>query len=366
MTAPTTTGNSPTRDGPSSAPLPSSDQCSSEVHTSAVAAGPSASASLAALSKGIPPGQPLASDQPSPGSHKSVAGDPSSPAMHGSISGGVPPGSPSQPPSTPTPDNQPRIDGGWAELRLWAEILEDIQKTRKANDNRIGIDGRGRTYRLNVDPDQYRPFLAMLYAAEVEAWKNLIGSYRRVVPASIRTWQAGAKGIGEKRMARILGHLGDPCIATPHRWEGTGKNRTLLVGEPRLRTVAQLWAYCGIGDPGRKHKAGMSADELFSCGSTFLKSQLWNMAGEIVKVGGGGEYRPIYDEAKVKYAERIHNAECKPCYAKAGDPWKPGHQHTAAMRYLSKRVLKDLWLVRREDLPTDQRSIVDHTQPVGG
>jgi hypothetical protein len=295
------------------------------------------------------PGSPSAPDHPSAG------------AQTAHVGGALP-----QPPSIFISNNLEPADGGWAELRLWAEILEDIQKTRKANYNRIGEDSDGKVFRLNVDPDQYRPFLAMIDGAEHEAWKNLVGSYRRVVPHSILAWQKAARGVGEKRMARILGALGDPCIATPHRWEGTGKARTLIVGEPRYRTVAQLWAYCGIGDPGRRHASGMTADELFACGSTFLKSQLWNMAGEIVKVGAGGEYRPVYDEARERYAVRIHADECKPCHAKAGDPWKPGHQHNAALRYLSKRVLKDLWLARRDDLPIDLRRLDAHARSVDG
>jgi hypothetical protein len=187
-----------------------------------------------------------------------------------------------------------------------------------------------------------------------------------VVPPELIDWQKAAKGVGDKRLSRILGHLGDPCIAIPHRWEGAGKDRVLIQGEPYLRTVAQLWAYCGVGDPTRKRRSGMTADDAFRLGSPFLKSQVWNMATEVMKTGAGGEYRPVYDERRAVTADRVHADACPPCHAKPGDPWKPGHQHTDALRILGKRLLKDMWLVRRASLPVDQLSTDTHAACVDG
>lgn len=42
-------------------------------------------------------------------------------------------------------------------------------------------------------------------------------------------------------------------------------------------------------------------------------------------------YRPVYDEARARYASK--------------EEWTPGHQHAAALRLVGKEILRDLWLV---------------------
>jgi hypothetical protein len=64
-------------------------------------------------------------------------------------------------------------------------------------------------------------------------------------------------------------------------------------------------------------------------------------------------YRAVYDEARAQYAEKLHAAPCVRCGpsgkpAQPGSPWSAGHQHAAALRRVSKAVLKDLWAASRD------------------
>lgn len=74
-------------------------------------------------------------------------------------------------------------------------------------------------------------------------------------------------------------------------------------------------------------------------GKPRAKKQLFLIATSMLKTGN----RDVYDRARAHYAERIHHAACPPCHAKAGEPWKAGHQHMAALRKVEKEFLKDLW-----------------------
>jgi hypothetical protein len=294
----------------------------------------------------------LASDQtPLAPQMSSVAGDPSAAAHAGPDfqlrNGGG--NSSNQPPKVLA---LPREDaGGWLELRIWAEMFHDAQKTRIAAHNRAERGG--------VSADIYTAYTEATESAEHVCKLALARTYRRVVPSEIIGWQKAERGIGEPLLARLLGHLGDPYIATPYRWmaeppEGhecggtCGADRHLVALEPFARTVGQLWAYCGIGDPARKRRRLMDADEALAAGKPLLKSLVYLLAVACVKQPAGSRYRDAYDAGRERYAERIHIEACAPCHAKPEQPWKPGHQHAAALRLVGKEILRDLWLAGRE------------------
>jgi hypothetical protein len=253
----------------------------------------------------------------------------------------------------PTPAAQPAkvAPDGWLELRIWAEMFHDAQKTRIAAHNRAERGG--------VSADIYTAYTEATENAEHVCKLALARTYRRVVPSEIIAWQKAERGIGEPLLARLLGHLGDPYIATPYRWMakppedhecgGTcGADRHLVALEPFARTVGQLWAYCGIGDPARKRRRLMDADEALAAGKPLLKSLVYLLAVACVKQPAGSRYRDAYDGGRERYAERIHVEACAPCHAKPEQPWKPGHQHAAALRLVGKEILRDLWLAARE------------------
>jgi len=213
----------------------------------------------------------------------------------------------------------------WLELRIWSEMFHDAQQQRIAAVNRAERGG--------VDPGVYAGFINRLEDAEHACKLELVRCYRRTVPASVRQWQKDSPGIGEHLLARLLGHLGHPVHAEPHRWEGTGADRVLVPLEGFDRTVSQLWSYCGHGDATRKRRKGMTAEEAFALGNPKCKMLVWNLAVACVKQKPGTVYRDVYDAARKEYATR---------------DWTNGHQHAAAVRKVGKEILRDLWTAAKE------------------
>lgn len=255
-------------------------------------------------------------------------------------------------------DTHAPVDG-WLELRLWAEMFHDAQQQRIATVNRAERGG--------VDPDVYAPYTEALQTAEKVVRLQMIRCYRRTVPAEIQTWVKATRGLDEPLMARLLGHLGHPRIATPHHWEGTGADRVLVADSPFERTVGQLWQYCGHGRPGRAQR-GASAEDLAALGSPNLKMLVHLAAEGIVKAGvrkneGATTFTPTNRHAisdlgqlylDVRYAtwDRPHTVACVRCGpagkpAEPGSPWNAGHQQGDALRKIGKEILRDLWKVAR-------------------
>jgi len=235
-------------------------------------------------------------------------------------------------------------------------MFYDIERHRIASENRIGANGdpdKRAKRNIAVAPDLYLPHIATLKAAEHACELALVRSYRRTASPAVRTWQTASKGVGDKLFARFLGHLGHPLIATPHRWEGTGTERVLIEGEPYERTLRQLWAYCGHGDPARKRRAGQNADDGAAGGNPRCKMLIHLIAAGCVKEPGRqvamlriGEqkpdectwdYRAVYEQARLDF------------WAEPRDGWTDLHQHNAAIRKVAKEILRDLWIVARGD-----------------
>lgn len=245
------------------------------------------------------------------------------------------------PPNSPTkgfsqPDRS--SSGGWVELRICADLFHRAQQERIAVANLLRTS----------DHDMFGPHLAQLEATEHAARLMLRRCYRRVVPNSLRALQKAEAGLGEDSFARILGHLGDPYIATPHWWEGTGANRTLMVGEPYVRTIGQLWQYCGHGAPGRVTK-GMTAEQLAGLGNPTMKMLVHIQAEFCMKQKG--RYRLLYETIRSQVEDKKHTVPCVRCGpsgkpAQDGTPWAKGHQHAHALRVLGKEILRDMWLAR--------------------
>ena len=235
---------------------------------------------------------------------------------------------------------------GWLELRTWAELFEDAQAARMAAKSRALATGV---------PEVYAAYVATLVRAEHECELALWATYRRVVPKSIVQWQKDTPGIGQHLLARLLGHLGDPAIATPHHWEGTGAKRKLVADEPYERTVSQLWQFCGHGDPNRRIHKGMTAAELAAVGNPKLKMIVHlNAEATMICVGSDrsrrSPFRDVYDIRRMVTADRVHAAPCVRCGPKGkpaleGSPWSLAHQNADALRIVGKEILRDLWKV---------------------
>jgi hypothetical protein len=300
----------------------------------------------------------------------------------------------------------------YSHLRDQALHHEALQQLRMATHNR-GVIKQARTKetRNRKIPKCERRYQTSLHEANVEAlakaeqeaMKQLVAMYEAIVPPGIVAWQQRTSGIGAPSLAKFLGYLGHPRIATPwrrmetpplgHACETVGvgrcaKGKHLVAEPPFLRTVGQLWAFCGIGDPGRMPAKGMNQEAMLAMGKPMLKKLAWRLASQQVKVvrvdqtrgdahgscdpqrphgidprepaathdggegqirHGGGGYRAVYDDARMKYADRTHAMPCIRCGktkqpAAIGTPWKSAHQHAAAIRFVAKRMLRDLWI----------------------
>jgi hypothetical protein len=248
------------------------------------------------------------------------------------VSGSTAPKRSSQQPasmSRPEAIHIPAPTADFSSLRDLATSYNEIQRVRIATGNRGD-----------------KATAEELEAIEHRLKLSLGREFRRTVPKAVRDWQLTSIGVGEHLLARLLGHLGDPVIATPHQWMVTppvehicdplrcGK-RHLVVGEPYHRSLRELWAYCGHGDPEARPRKGMSAEEATLLGNPTLKMLTHLIAQSCKMQKGKGGYRDVYEVAKTHYIT-------------THPEWSAGHQDNAAVRKTAKEILRGLWLAAQE------------------
>lgn len=223
-------------------------------------------------------------------------------------------------------------------LTIYADLVDDLERSRIATENRIRslCEAKG----MAGSPEEKRLILIANGLGESE--RKAINELKRAVKAHpLGPWIAAQAGVGEKTAGRLLGVLGDPAM----RFDPE-------TGELTPRTVSQLWSYCGYGDARKQRRTrGMTQEEAFACGNPTLKMRVYLIAEACVK-NRGSAYRAVYDAAREKYADAIHDEECKRCGpsgkpAQPGSPLSDGHKHARAMRAVSKNFLRDLWAEAR-------------------
>lgn len=262
--------------------------------------------------------------------------------------------SPTAPTDLTMPARHPVQWAAFDELRIYAECLAD------AMDHRIALANRLRSG--TVPADITAEVRADLDHTEKMLRRGMVKAFRRAAP-EVADWTRETVGLGEETMARLLGAIGHPVIARPHHWEGTGSDRVLVPDEPYLRSVSQLWSYCGHGDPNRKRRKGMDADEAMALGSPHAKKLVYLLAVACIKQAGSAQpssqatpeaapaehgadgasplrrrspYRDVYDDRRLATLGR--------------SDWTDGHKHADALRIVGKRILRDLWVVARQAL----------------
>jgi hypothetical protein len=312
-----------------------------------------------------------------PGSHSS------SDAHEGPAAGGTGPGQP-----TARDASTPNVGALLADplLALAADILDDLEKVRIANENRYrqltrsDTDSDGETRGFGLDqahPDVARlaALVAMLAAAEHQAALNL-GRLMRAHP--LGPWVKNAAGVGEKQGARLIAAIGDPYIR-PEIERADG-----IVEPSRPRTVGELWAFCGYhvirtpasSQPNRDAQMGFAAGgpdshpghsrldtQEINAGvapkrrkgqhanwSPTAKMRAYLVAEKCMQTGKATStpYRQVYDTARTHYAQATHQVPCERCGPKGkpaqpGSPLSDGHKHARALRKVAKEILKDLW-----------------------
>lgn len=237
-----------------------------------------------------------------------------------------------------SPSDRPILSAPF--LALAADVLDDAEHTRIANENRLrqltrtatDSDGQDRGFGLDEShPDVARlaELVKMLRQIEHQAGLNL---QRLMRQHPLGPWVKAQRGIGEKQGARLLAVIGDPYVN-----EQSGE----------IRTVSQLWSYCGHGDPNRKVRKGMTQAELFTLGNPVAKSRTWLISCAILK--SQGPLSSVYYDRKAITEGRVHATDCRRCGpsghpALAGSPWSDAHRHADALRVTGKTVLRGLWL----------------------
>lgn len=256
-------------------------------------------------------------------------------------------------------------------LALLADTLDDLERTRIANENRLrqltrtetDSDGEERGFGLTLDQPQVAALAGVVDALGKLEHQATLNLQRALRQHPLGPWVKATVGVGEKQGARLIAAIGDPYWHTLH---------------DRPRTVSELWAYCGLHvlHPGqRPHNtqtlsAGVSkqgapgqpvvgAHEVYAGvaptrargeranWSTTAKTRAHLVAESCIKQARS-PYRAVYDNGRAKYAESLHKRECRRCGpsgkpAAIGSPLSAGHQHARAMRLVSKEILKDLW-----------------------
>lgn len=220
-------------------------------------------------------------------------------------------------------ETQKGRDGLLLTIKTLGNLLDDLERVRIMNGNRIAALER----EFGSSLPELDVIAGQLRAVEHEAELNLKRAWRK---HPLAAWAKAQPGVGEKLMGRLIAQIGDPA---------------------ERPNPAKLWAYCGVGDPARKRRSGMTQEEAFKLGNPGAKKLCWLLSESFVKVNRG-PYREAYDTARAKYADRVHATACVRCGpsghpAAPGSPWSLKHQHEAAKRYAVKQFLKDLWVASR-------------------
>lgn len=256
-------------------------------------------------------------------------------------------------------------------LALSADVLDDTETTKIANENRlrqltrtaVDSDGEERGFGLDEShPDvaNLAALVALLGQVEHQAVLQL---QRKMRKHPLGPWVKAQKGIGDKQAARLLAVIGDPYWNTLH---------------DRPRTVSQLWAYCGLHVLPASHKTDVTQHDLAGGGlgpaggdsghplrdtqqssagvaarrqkgrkanwSTLAKTRAYLISESMLRAGN----RETYDKRKAATEGRLHASPCVRCGPKGkpaqpGSPWSDGHRHADALRVQSKELLKGLW-----------------------
>ena len=122
------------------------------------------------------------------------------------------------------------------------------------------------------------------------------------------------KGVSTLTLAVIAGELGDMSAYE--------------------KGISGIWKRAGLAviDGERQRKKASTEGALLHGYSPSRRSTFWNMADALLKAQGkdenAGPYRLIYDARKAYERPRVES---------------DGHAHNRAMRFMMKRLLKDLW-----------------------
>ncbi|BAU32499.1 hypothetical protein [Microcella alkaliphila] len=240
-----------------------------------------------------------------------------------------------------------------AYLCLVADTLDDLERTRIANENRVrqltrsATDSDGEQRGLGLDARSPEVARAQALVASIAALEHAaeLDLKRALRTHPLYPFIKRTIGVGEKQAARLLAAIGDPYWNDLH---------------DRPRTVSELWAYCGYAvhnGAAQRRRRGEKTNW-----SDTAKMRAFLIALSCIKQENS-PYRIVYDESRIGDVDKLHTTECVRCGpsgkpAQPGTPLSAGHQHQRALRRVSKALLKDLWIearaLHRPDLATEE------------
>lgn len=256
-------------------------------------------------------------------------------------------------------------------LALSADVLDDTEATKIANENRlrqltrtaVDSDGEERGFGLDESHPDVANLAALVELLGKVEHQAVLQLQRKMRKHPLGPWIKGQKGVGDKQAARLLAVIGDPYWNDLHN---------------RPRTVSELWAYCGLhvlpashgsadtqstlaggdsspagGDSSQRTNdtqritAGVAARRQKgqkANWSTLAKTRAYLISEKMLQCGN----REVYDRRKAATEGKLHASPCVRCGPKGkpaqpGSPWSDGHRHADALRIQSKELLKGLW-----------------------
>lgn len=235
-------------------------------------------------------------------------------------------------------------------------------ETQNKNAAEIGDHSQNEIHNQNV-PDISQaffqnalPFIDSLEAigSRREYYGKEIGRLAKMLP--VWPWvRDEVCGMAELRLGLLIGATGDLTagkIITRKLWRGDRKTGKFVEETITSYTnPAKVWKRMGMGVTGgradrriRKLTAFRDGDiatpeenvaAAQEMGLNPKRRALMHMIGEGIVMAGKGKYREIYDMRRA--FEEAQHPDWKP-------KQHPGHWHKRAMRYMEKRLLKDLWI----------------------
>ena len=163
--------------------------------------------------------------------------------------------------------------------------------------------------------DPFMEAMAPFGARQAALDKHMVKLAKRLPVAD---FAAGVKGFGHAGLAKAVGELGDlTCYE---------------------KGVAGIWKRAGLAVIDGQRQRRVTGDAALIHGyAPARRSVFWNIAAAMLKGQGTGEaagpYRLIYDERKAYERSRVET---------------DGHAHNRALRYMTKRLLRELWRAWRD------------------
>jgi hypothetical protein len=174
-------------------------------------------------------------------------------------------------------------------------------------------------------------------------------------------WAESVRGLGAKGLAVIVAEAGDPIgdfrsLSGLHKRLGLALVGDRRQGDPGPSATAEDWIAHGYSARRRAEMHAVVAEPLLKAQSARTDAD----TGEVLR--DAGPYRALYDRKRAEYDARVEATRDLPATVGGRanpDRWTPLRAHQGAMRYMTKKLIRDLHAAWRraaaEAAPTTAR-----------